>query len=166
MSNPEHRADSYRMIYEIRNVLGVVVQTGEAFGAKSWLDHKNFSRQNAIKRVKTVLNMKWGTKTLELNGTTPGEIARRFEDGNTLHIWVLRDEVGTASNEVGAYTPEIEGKLLDDAVARLMNDGDFNKVAAHLHKQINSYAQDEEIRLQTIKDMLNDKWDEVKDMFG
>lgn len=165
MSNSEHRADSYRIVYEIRSTLGVVSKSGEAFGSKSWLDHKRFAKQNAIKRVKTVLNMKWGTETEKLAGTTPGEIARRFADGSTLHIWVMRDEVGTASNAVGAYTPEIEARLFNDAGERMLNGGDFDKVAAHLHKQINSYAQDEEIRLQTVKDMLSDHMDAIDEMF-
>lgn len=164
MSNSEHRADSYRIAYEIRNTLGVVSKSGEAFGGKAWLDNP-YGKQNAIKRVKSELKMKWGVKTAKLDGTTPGEIARRFEDGSTLHIWVMRDEVGTASNEAGAYTPEIEARLFNDAGERMLNGGDFDKVAAHLHKQINSYVQDEEIRLQTVKDMLSDHMDAIDEMF-
>lgn len=94
--NPE---TSWRILYEVRN--GQTVQTkGEAFGSKAWIDHPQFSTQNTIKRVKSALGLKWSVKTFEQKGD--GDICKRFDDGRTLHIWVMRDDTGNVAQTVQA----------------------------------------------------------------
>ena len=94
MSNEKHTyrggKDTYAIRYEHRDLAGKLISSGVTGGNAKWLDMKKWGSSNAIKRVKSAMGLLWGEKTSKISGD--GDINRQFENGSTVHIWIMRDK--------------------------------------------------------------------------
>lgn len=81
---------SYLIRYKLI-IPGSPIVEGSTFGSKAWLDNERYGNQNAIKRVKSDLGIKWSEKTTELVAIAGEDMVRRFDDGRVLHIWIERN---------------------------------------------------------------------------
>lgn len=82
--------DTLRIKFEHRDLAGKIIVAGETGAKAKWLNVPKWGGSNAIKRVKSAMGLLWSVKTAKIEGD--GEINRQFENGSTLHIWIIRDD--------------------------------------------------------------------------
>lgn len=157
----------YRITWELR-CGHEVLNKGETAGGKDWLTNK-FAAQNALKRAKWSAGINHREKTTA--GKGDGDIVRIFEDGNTFHIWVhkganIPDAKQSAKTSAITYSQEIEDKLFNDGACDVIGGLDFKIVATRIHDAISAYDVDEPLSVETVRDVLSERVDDINDMFS
>lgn len=126
---PLDKGTSLLVKFEVRRD-SLCIHSDTTFGKKGWIDHPQFSGQNTLKRVKSAMGMKWSVKTEKADGD--GDIVRKFEDGRTLHIWIVQDGEKPLNKTINA---QVEQKPEDSAAGYDLNDIDeaIRYNAQHVH---------------------------------